>query len=812
MNPSRISPILPLILIGHLAVLRAETVIYEHSFGGSAAANLTGVAVDTASGNLGGNVPANWSGSTVFKADGSFALTDGNSSANIPFTPVNGYLYTISVETNAAPTATNPTTSLSYVGIALFNGDSAPVNSLAVGSQRIIAPIARSPDHTPNASSAAGPFNILRRWHRETPHTTGTTLTGNHLASLGTNAGTWKLSIQLDTSTPGSWRYRWLVEDVATSTMLSKSHADDATWPSVGSLETYPINRLLLCKVGPFGSGSFDHFRVTAIPKTGDTGEEVLNPTPVAIDRDFPGGNIRVTALTQPSPSSLRRAFLDRELRPEDRDWFYWSFRSRDTTGFTAVFSDRNQLGPRGAAASYDGGATWSHLGSASVIQQSIGGIDRWTFDVPPVPAGTEVRYSFSSQYLQTHLETWLASHAGNPQLDVSELCRSRKNRSVELVRVGRPLSSSSSEIIFLTGRHHCCETCASYVLEGILEAGLADDETGRQLRKRTLIAVPFTDKDGVEEGDQGKDRIPHDHNRDYGPSPIYPEISAIKQFGAQHGQRVVTFLDLHCPVVHGTWDKRLHFYESANPGIAANLHAFISLLVNTRTGGIPLQTSDFLAYGSSNNNGDYSDRSRGWAEGAFPSAHLISTLEIPYSEVRGVELTVNRARDLGTDIARALVSHLPTVEVAESQLWRELFFGNEADNPEIAGWLVDADHDGIPNLVEYAFNLDPSRPESASPAEGSGVSGIPSIRLVRESEVNRLHVEYIRRKSSSAPGVIYSPEVSENLDSQGGEGWRTATGPETVTSMDASWERVVLQLSADVPARFARIRVTSVP
>ena len=176
------------------------------------------------------------------------------------------------------------------------------------------------------------------------------------------------------------------------------------------------------------------------------------------------------------------------------------------------------------------------------------------------------------------------------------------------------------------------------------------------------------------------------------------------------------------------------------------------------------------------------------------------------------MELTVNRARDLGADIARALVSHLPTVEVAEAQLWRELFFGNEAGNLEIAGWLVDPDHDGVPNLVEYAFNLHPGRSDSASSVQGSGVSGIPSIRFVREPEANRLHLEYLRRKSSSAPDVIYSPEVSENLDSQGGEGWRTATGAETVTSIDATWERVILQLPADVPARFARVRVTSVP
>ncbi|WAC19717.1 hypothetical protein OVA24_21085 [Luteolibacter sp. SL250] len=803
--------ILSMALLTGAAPLHAETVIYRHDFGGSSTRNLAGTAVETSSEQLGGTSGAEWTGSAVFRADGSFTLGGGDSSANVPFRPVDGYLYTISVETTAAAVATNPTTSLSYVGVALYNGETAPSNSLAVGSQRVIAPITRSPDNTPNASSAAGPFNILRRWHRDTPHTTGTSLTQNHLASVGTNAGTWRLSIQLDTSTPGNWKYRWLVEDVATSTVLSRSHADGATWPSVGSLTAYPINRILLCKVGPFSSGAFDNFLVSATPKQDDTGGGITHPEPVVIDRDFPGGNIRVTALTQQSHASPRKAFLDRELRPEDRDWFYWSFRTRDTTGFTAVFSDRDQLGPRGAAVSHDGGATWSHLGGASVVQQNIGGVDHWTFEVPPVEAGKEVRYSFSAHYLQSHLETWLSAHAGNPHVDVSELCRSRKDRSVELVRVGRPLSAASSEIIFLTGRHHCCETCASYVMEGILDAGLADDDIGKQLRKRTLLAVPFVDKDGVEEGDQGKDRIPHDHNRDYGPTPIYPEVSGIKRFGTEHGRRVVTFLDLHCPVVHGTWDKRLHFYESSDTRHAGNLHAFISVLMNTRTGEIPLQADDFLAYGGSNNSGNYSDRSRGWAETAFPDARLISTLEIPYAEVRGVELTVARARNLGRDIARALVAHLPPVEVTGGQLWRELAFGADAENPAVGGWLADPDHDGITNIIEYAFNLPASGPVAPA-GSGAAVSGIPSVGITRDSGNPGLRLEYLRRKSTSDPGVSYTPEVSENLSSSGEEGWRPATGPEDVTSIDSTWERVSVQLPADKPARFARVRVTTIP
>jgi hypothetical protein len=102
---------------------------------------------------------------------------------------------------------------------------------------------------------------------------------------------------------------------------------------------------------------------------------------------------------------------------------------------------------------------------------------------------------------------------------------------------------------VLVTGRHHAAETIASYVLEGFLDGALADREAGRAFRKKyVLYAVPFVDQDGVEQGDQGKNRKPHDHNRDYGEKSIYPEVQAIKELAsAKHIQFAV---DFHCPTL----------------------------------------------------------------------------------------------------------------------------------------------------------------------------------------------------------------------------------------------------------------------
>ena len=84
---------------------------------------------------------------------------------------------------------------------------------------------------------------------------------------------------------------------------------------------------------------------------------------------------------------------------------------------------------------------------------------------------------------------------------------------------------------VILAARHHACESTGNYVLEGVLdELRCADSDALR------VLCVPFVDYDGVVDGDQGKSRYPHDHNRDYTNIPIYPEVAAIQRYAAAHG------------------------------------------------------------------------------------------------------------------------------------------------------------------------------------------------------------------------------------------------------------------------------------
>ena len=222
------------------------------------------------------------------------------------------------------------------------------------------------------------------------------------------------------------------------------------------------------------------------------------------IDTDYPGGNVIVESIEGDT------VLLRTDLRDTEGWWFYWNFKVSGAAGRTVTFrfTERNPIGVRGPAVSIDNGATWTWLGTEQVEDASF----KYTF-----PADRdEAQFALSMPYLQSDLDVFLAEYATSTALLKETLCTSAKGRRVELLRAGC-LDGSPKHRILLTARHHACESMASYVLEGVLSAIVAEEEDGKWLRENVeVIVIPFMDKDGVEEGDQGKYRRPRDHNRDY--------------------------------------------------------------------------------------------------------------------------------------------------------------------------------------------------------------------------------------------------------------------------------------------------------
>jgi len=379
-----------------------------------------------------------------------------------------------------------------------------------------------------------------------------------------------------------------------------------------------------------------------------------------SVDADFPGGNIIADC------NEGDTIFLRPDQRDSSEWWFYWNFRVRGAGGRTLQFqfTGNDPIGTRGPAVSTDGGHTWSWLGRQAVQDSAFS----YTFGRD----SKEVQFCFSIPYLEANLQEFLGRYADSPHLTVHELCRTGKGRSVERIHASK-INAEPNYRILLTARHHACEMIASYSLEGLLEAVLADTNLGRWFQDNVeVLAVPFVDKDGVEDGDQGKSRRSHDHNRDYLGKSIYPSVQAIRQFVPQWSKGKLTVaLDLHCPHISGKYNEVIYIVGSSNPATWQQQKEFAAILESVREGprfspeltaeGLPYRAESSLPFGTAWNTaanyGQYKSCSR-WAE-EQPGVRLATTIEIPYANVGAAVVTAVNARAFGRDLAGALRRYL---------------------------------------------------------------------------------------------------------------------------------------------------------
>jgi len=211
---------------------------------------------------------------------------------------------------------------------------------------------------------------------------------------------------------------------------------------------------------------------------------------------------------------------------------------------------------------------------------------------------------------------------------------------------------------VALTCRHHACEMVGNYVLEGFVEAVLARDPIGERLRQLDILIIPFADMDGVEEGDQGKNRLPYDHNRDYDDAQIYPETRAIKNILAAWQGRLRVVLDLHCPWIRG--DQNCHAFFSGARRTWDEVLTFGSICSRHATGTLRLDPRFHVAYGEQWNVSHPHLLLKHWAS-ELPGVVLASALEIPYALAGDAVVLPDSARAFGRDLAAGLAAYTAT-------------------------------------------------------------------------------------------------------------------------------------------------------
>ena len=374
----------------------------------------------------------------------------------------------------------------------------------------------------------------------------------------------------------------------------------------------------------------------------------------IAVDSNFPGGNIQVNSISNDI------VHLQPDLRGTDGWWFYWYFRVRGAAGRTTTFhfDGRSPIGARGPAICLDG-RHWTWLGIDNVRDSSADA----SFSCE-IPAGcNEVRFAVCPPYVEADWKLFASKLNQIPEFSASNLCNTENQRHVDLIRIA-PQKAPARASVLLTARHHACEAMASYVLEGLLKHVCSDGVTGCWLRERVeFVIVPFMDKDGVEQGDQGKNRPPHDHWLDYRGDGRYRSVVALKALIEQLPRRPMFAMDLHCSYLREATkqpgcSEELFFMGSMNSKVVAETAKFQQILRGGQRGPIRYDGRSDLPFGVRWNTEEIATPSFiGWASN-LPDIQVATVLELPYANAGGVAVTPESARQLGRDLAISMQAY----------------------------------------------------------------------------------------------------------------------------------------------------------
>ena len=120
---------------------------------------------------------------------------------------------------------------------------------------------------------------------------------------------------------------------------------------------------------------------------------------------------------------------------------------------------------------------------------------------------------------------------------------------------------------------------------------------------------------------------------------------------------------------------------------------------------------------------------------------------------------------------------------------------------------------DGVQNLLKYAFNMMGAGTGQGSNLSVANSSVIPSngsagLPLVDVDGTGKLRVTYVRRKSTSNSGISYVVEFSDTLAN--GTWAVNASATTVVTSIDTTFERVVVTDASALAKRFVRVRMST--
>lgn len=360
---------------------------------------------------------------------------------------------------------------------------------------------------------------------------------------------------------------------------------------------------------------------------------------------DFPSGNISIEKIKNDT------LYLHPDLRDTKGDWFYWCFAVDNAKGkkLTFLFTKPNVITTKGPAISTDSGYTWEYLGDQIVHNETFS----YNFST-----NDEVRFSMGMPYTKKQFSRFINPYLGSGNIKLDTLAISEKGNEIERLIIKPPMKQVKYKVL-ITARHHCCEMMADYLMEGIIQEVLKNEWMRNNIE---FCFIPFVDTDGVENGDQGKNRKPHDHNRDYSDSSIYVSTRALRNWIPFWSEKkMVIAMDLHCPWIKGDNHENIYVVGSEDEKKADQEKLFCRILKTTNNSELKVSDKIYLAYGKYWNSA--SNYTEGFSFGKWVSTiegvKLSVSLEFPYANNEGQTINQINSRAFGTDLAKALEKYL---------------------------------------------------------------------------------------------------------------------------------------------------------
>jgi len=377
----------------------------------------------------------------------------------------------------------------------------------------------------------------------------------------------------------------------------------------------------------------------------------------VNVQTDFPGGNIVVDSIVK------NELYLKPDQKGHDTTktpWFYWSFKATSLYGGNThfVFNHDNPLTRKGPAISTDSGKTWKWLFADTDVDTS-----HFSYRMP---VNKEVWFSMSIPYTSNDFKEFLSnidsSFDSYYKLDTALVLKS--GRALEILKINFNCSYPEYTV-FLFSRHHACESSASFVVDGMVQKALEYSKQNDFVKNHVrFIVFPFMDLDGVENGEQGKDREPHDHNRDY-LHFIYESTKYFRDNYTEFAEGTKVFcLDNHAPYIKWKQNETIFFVGQERADINEKLKTMASFIEENDKSGLNFKKEWIFDFDKEWNSRTISQsrqdrlmKNSQWCQ-IQENNFFASTLEVSYANVGGVAWSTKQLKQFGNAVMMS-VFHL---------------------------------------------------------------------------------------------------------------------------------------------------------